>query len=238
MSKLTRMKTGKFFLLLYIVLLNSCHAQKNDNYENISAVSFAQKIKQTESPQIIDVRTPGEYQGGHIDGAKNIDWNGDHFESDVVKLDKTKPVFVYCMVGGRSKKASDKLVELGFSKVYDLQGGIMKWNAAGYSKPSEKIIGMCSQEYSDLLKTKDKVIVNFYADWCEPCKRMTPYILRMQSELKDQITLARLNADENKTMVKDLKLDELPVILIYEKGALKWQHTGFLSEEDLRKQIQ
>jgi NAD-dependent DNA ligase len=62
--------------------------------------------------------------------------------------------------------------------------------------------------------------------------------MKMQSDLKDQITIVRLNADENKTLISDLKLDGLPVILIYENAVLKWKHIGFLSEDDLKKQLQ
>ncbi len=232
------MNYRNLLIVLFSFLIVSCNGQQSDAYENITAASFADKIKAKSNAQIIDVRTPEEYTSQHIDNAQNINWNGNDFEAKASKLDKKQPVFVYCMVGGRSKKASDKLVEMGFSKVYDLQGGIMKWNAAGLSKPSEKIIGICSQEYAKLLKSKPKIMINFYADWCEPCKKMKPYITKMQSELKDQIAIVRLNADENKTIISDLKLDGLPVILIYENAELKWKHIGFISEEDLKKQLQ
>ena len=232
------MKFKIYIVTLFSFLVLSCNGQKNDAYESIAPATFAEKIKATPNAQIIDVRTSEEYNSQHIDKAQNINWNGNDFENKAAALDKKQPVFVYCMVGGRSKKASDKLVEMGFSKVYDLQGGIMKWNAAGLSKPSEKIIGMCSQEYGDLLKSRPKIMINFYADWCEPCIKMKPYITKMQTELNDQITIVRLNADENKTLISDLKLDGLPVILIYENAELKWKHIGFLSEKDLKKQLQ
>lgn len=232
------MRIKYHLLVLLSFILVSCNGQINDAYENSSARVFAEKIKTTPNPQIIDVRSPEEYASQHLDNAKNINWNGADFETKVALLDKKQPVFVYCMVGGRSKKASDKLVEMGFSKVYDLQGGIMKWNAAGLSKPSDKIIGMCSQEFGDLIKSKPKMMINFYADWCEPCRKMKPYMLQMQTDLKDKITLIRLNADENKTLISELKIDELPAILIYENAELKWKHLGFISEEDLKKQLQ
>ena len=227
-----------YVITLFSFLIFSCNGQQNDAYENIAPATFSEKIKAIPNAQIIDVRTPEEYNSQHIDQAQNINWNGNDFENKVASLDKKQPVFVYCMVGGRSKKAADKLVEMGFSKVYDLEGGIMKWNAAGLSKPSEKIIGMSSQKYEDLLKSKSKIIINFYADWCAPCIKMKPYITKMQTELKDQISIVRLNADENKTLISDLKLDGLPVILIYENAELKWKHIGFISEEDLKKQLQ
>ena len=80
-------------------------------------------------------------------------------------------------------------------------------------------------------------MVNFHAKWCEPCKRMAPYILKMQTEMKEQISIVRLDADENKTLLDSMKLDGLPVILIYENGKEIWRNIGFISEDDLKKHL-
>lgn len=228
-----------FLNLLFIgFLFASCNGQTNSKYECIAAVNFAEKIKSTPQAAIIDVRSPEEFAGQHINNAVNIDWNGDNFDKKLGKYDKSKPIFVYCMIGGRSKKASEKLEELGFTKIYDLQGGIMKWNAAGLSVPSDKIIGMCSQEYNELLNTDKIVLIDFYAEWCAPCKKMTPYLLKMQKEMANKVTIVRLNADENKTLISQLKIDELPTLFIYKDNKILWKHSGFISEEDLTKQLQ
>jgi thioredoxin len=231
------MKIQNLILLVLSFVVFSCSGQKSNKVETISAVVFSEKIKSTSNPQILDVRTPEEFSSDHIDNAVNINWNDENFMTNVAKYDKSKPVFVYCLSGGRSKKAADKLEELGFTTIYNLEGGILKWNAQGFEKPTEKIIGMCSQEYAELLKTDKKVLINFYAEWCEPCKKMAPYILKMQNQLADKVVIVRLNADENKTLLKDLKIDELPVLILYENKELKWRHAGFLSEDDLKKQL-
>lgn len=232
------MKTTLFNLLFIGFLFVSCNGQTNAKYESIAAVNFAEKIKSTSKAAIIDVRSPEEFAGQHIDNAVNIDWNGADFEGKIGKFNKSKPIFVYCMSGGRSKKAAEKLVELGFTKIYELQGGIMKWNAAGLSVPSDKIIGMCSQEYNELLNTDKIVLIDFYAEWCAPCKKMTPYLLKMQKEMADKVTIIRLNADENKTLISQMKIDELPTLFIYKDNKILWKHSGFISEEDLTKQLQ
>lgn len=228
------------FLNLFFLgfLFASCNGQTKAKYESIAAVSFAEIIKSTPQAAIIDVRSPEEFAGQHIDNAVNIDWNGDNFEKTIGKYEKSQPIFVYCMSGGRSKKAAEKLAELGFSNIYELQGGIMKWNAAGLSVPSDKIIGMCSQEYNELLMTDKIVLIDFYAEWCAPCKKMTPYLLKMQKEMADKVTIVRLNADENKTLISQLKIDELPTLFIYKNNQIIWKHSGFISEEDLIKPLQ
>ena len=235
--KIQKMKIKNIPFLIVSFVVFSCHCQTSKKVETISALVFSEKIKTTTNPQIIDVRTPEEFASDHIDNAININWNNENFTKNFTNYNKSKPIFIYCLSGGRSKKAADKLEELGFKNIYNLEGGILKWNAIGLEKPTEKIIGMCSQEYAELLKSDKKVLVNFYAEWCEPCRKMAPYILKMQKELKDNVVIVRLNADENKTLLKDLKIDELPVLILYENKEVKWRHAGYLSEKDLKKQL-
>jgi thioredoxin len=232
------MKFHSILLLIFSFVVLSCNGQTSKNVKTIEAKAFAEKIKETSNPQILDVRTPEEFASDHIENAKNVNWLGNTFVSDAKKFDKSKPVFVYCKSGGRSQKAAEKLSELGFTTIYQLDGGILKWDTAGLSKPSDKIIGMCSQEYNELLNTDKKVLINFYAEWCAPCKKMTPYMLQMQKELSDKVTIVRLNADENKTLMTELKISELPTLLLYKNKEVKWKHSGFISEEDLKKQLQ
>ena len=231
------MKPNILYLFFICFLFGSCNGQSNKSFETIPAKTFAEKIKTTQNPQILDVRSPEEFANEHIEKAINVNWNGEDFVRKACTYDKSKPVFVYCMSGGRSAKASEKLHELGFTQIYNLDGGILKWNSAGLDKPSDKIIGICPQEYSELLKTDKKVLVSFYAEWCEPCIKMKPFILKMQTEMADKVTIIRLNADENKTIMKELKVDELPVFLLYKNNEIIWKHSGFISEEDLKKQL-
>jgi thioredoxin len=229
------MKSKILILLSFLAI--SCKGQTTQDYKTIPAKTFAELIKTTTNAQILDVRSPEEFAGQHIDNAENVNWNGDNFEANANKYNKSKPVFVYCMSGGRSAKASAKLQELGFTTIYNLDGGILKWNSAGLDTPSDKIIGVCPQEYSELLKSDKKVLIDFYADWCEPCQKMKPYLLQMQKDLTDKVVIIRLNADENKTMMKELKIDQLPALLLYENKQLIWQHAGFISQEDLIKKL-
>lgn len=232
------MKFRPFLLLLFLVTISSCNGQTSKNIKSVSPEIFAKKINETPKPQILDVRTPEEFDSEKIDNAINANWLGDSFVTDIAKLDKKKSVFVYCKSGGRSAKAAAKLAELGFTNIYELQGGILKWDAAGLTKPSDKIIGICNQEYAELLKTDKKVLIDFYAKWCAPCKKMAPYLDKMQKDMADKVVIIRLDADENKTLIKDMKIDELPTLLLYENKELKWKNSGYISEEDLKKQLQ
>lgn len=229
---------SKLFILFITLSVISCKGQTSKNIKDLDPKTFSEKIKATPNAQIIDVRTPQEFAGGHLDNAINIDYLDDSFDANVKKLDPTKPVFVYCKTNNRSPKASEKLAELGFTTIYNMQGGLLKWDAEGLSKPTDRIIGVCSQEYAELLNTDKKVLVDFYAEWCAPCKKMSPYLLKMQKEMADKVTIIRLNADENPTLIKEMKILELPTLILYENKEIKWKYSGYISEEDLKKQLQ
>ncbi|SDE12405.1 Rhodanese-related sulfurtransferase [Pricia antarctica] len=78
--------------------------------------------------QLVDVRTSSEFQSGHIKKAVNIDvMDATSFQKSFGKLNKDKPVYLYCRSGARSQKAARRLVDMGFSKIYDLKGGYMRW---------------------------------------------------------------------------------------------------------------
>ncbi len=233
--------------IIAIIVLNlflvSCNGQatktveKEEKIKTIEGLLFEEKILSKKNSQLIDVRSPEEYTVEHLENAKNINWNGDDFVSNAEKLDKSKPVFVYCKVGGRSIQAANKLSELGFTEIYNLDGGIMKWKGKKTSNSTVKPTGINSAEFDKLINSDQKVIINFSAKWCEPCKKMKPYLLKLQEELKDKTSLIMLDADENKTLLESMKITGLPLILIYENGKEVWKNIGFLSEENLRKRL-
>ncbi|AKG53351.1 rhodanese-like protein [Dehalogenimonas sp. WBC-2] len=80
---------------------------------------------------ILDVRTPSEFASGHIEGSILIDFNASNFRTEVDKLDKSKRYLVYCRTSNRSGQAVSIMKDLGFKEVYDVDGGIVAWEAAG-----------------------------------------------------------------------------------------------------------
>lgn len=95
----------------------------------LDAKAYAEAIM-AKKVQLVDVRTPSEYRSGHITNAINIDFfNGATFEKAFAKLDKDKPVYLYCRSGARSQKAARRLTQMGFTEIYDLRGGYMRWGA-------------------------------------------------------------------------------------------------------------
>ena len=118
-------------ILLFSVVVTGCNAQEkskvNEKEQVINVISPNDFSKMATNQLVVDVRTPKEYQEGHIENAKNINFYDDNFLGQFSGFNKEASVFIYCKSGGRSGKAAKKLAEYGFKKVYDLQGGYLNW---------------------------------------------------------------------------------------------------------------
>ncbi len=125
------------FLLLTLSLASSCIDSTSSEVILISAEEM-NSILEVEEAQLIDVRTPEEYSEVHIANAQNINFASPTFDEDVTKLDKKKPVILYCQGGVRSAKCAKKLEDAGFEKIYDLEGGLSKWKHSEKLKLQEK----------------------------------------------------------------------------------------------------
>lgn len=117
----------KILLLLVTAILTlSCQSQTDSRIKVLPVADYKVAIARGDGA-IVDVRTPEEFSEGFIPNAQNINVNDASFETEIQKLDKTKPVYVYCRSGARSQKAAQKMVELGFTQVIDLDGGYLAW---------------------------------------------------------------------------------------------------------------
>ena len=110
------------------LLLSGCSSTSSPSVEHLDAAEFADKIVEADVVTL-DVRTASEFRAGHIDGAINIDVEGNTFETEIANLDKTKSYAVYCQSGRRSLIAVDKMANAGFDSLFNLENGINDWIA-------------------------------------------------------------------------------------------------------------
>ncbi|MDD3005561.1 rhodanese-like domain-containing protein [Flavobacterium sp.] len=115
-----------FFMLMMCLMFMSCKGQETEHFKILDATQYEQKIT-LKNVTIIDVRTSREYNDGHIKNAQNINVQSSDFEEKMASFDKEKPVYIYCRSGARSGKAGKILEEMGFTEIYDLNGGILSW---------------------------------------------------------------------------------------------------------------
>jgi rhodanese-related sulfurtransferase len=115
------------FILIAGVMQSVAFAQPGSSREDVKPEEFQRKLKSTNDAVVLDVRTPEEVEDGYIKGAVNVNFRSSDFKEGISKLDKNKTYFVYCAAGGRSSKTADLMVEMGFKKVYNLDGGLDAW---------------------------------------------------------------------------------------------------------------
>ncbi|HZW63753.1 MAG TPA: rhodanese-like domain-containing protein [Flavobacteriaceae bacterium] len=99
---------------------------KNSKVKVLSPSAFKEKL-QADKAVLVDVRTPQEYRAGHIPKAINIDFKSSNFAQGFEKIDKEKPLFIYCRSGMRSMMCAKQLINMGFKEIYDLKGGYLNW---------------------------------------------------------------------------------------------------------------
>jgi phage shock protein E len=120
----------KILFLLFITISTVATAQQKQKVELVAPAAFEKKMA-SKKGQVIDVRTPKEFKSGYIAGAVNMHVYDKDFEQRIDKLDKNKPVYVYCKAGGRSAEAAEILKNKGFTTIVELDGGIDAWKEAG-----------------------------------------------------------------------------------------------------------
>ncbi len=230
----------KYLLLNFIglsILFTSC-SNGQISKTSLSPLDFQKKIEENPNAPILDVRTPGEYNEGHIKNTLNFDWKGTNFDQQTTILKKDEPLFIYCLSGGRSSSAAIHLREVGFKEVYELNGGIMKWKSENLpividvsAKPKNQ--GITLDEYKKLTTSDKLVLVDVYAEWCGPCQRMAPFLDEISKEMTDKVTIIRVDSDKNPLISNELKIEALPTLILYKNNQIVWRNIGFLSKEEI-----
>jgi thioredoxin len=223
------------FPVLYSLILLSCTAQTKTS---LSAAAFETAITK-DSVQLLDVRTPGEYASGHIKNTLLANWNDKaEFKRRIAFIDKTKPVYVYCLAGGRSAAAAEAMRAEGFSNVYELKGGINAWKAE--NKTLEGVTAapqMSLESFNGAVSSAKTVLVDFGAEWCPPCKIMEPILQNLQKNNPGKFLLVKVDGANDETILKEYKVTALPVFIIFKDGKQVWRKDGVADEKEIAAQL-
>ncbi|WP_113639471.1 thioredoxin domain-containing protein [Nubsella zeaxanthinifaciens] len=229
------------FVCCFLLLCGCSNAQTSHQASQIKATTLASTLKNEQNIQLLDVRTPAEFSNGHVAGAVNANINSKEFQTKITALDKSKPVYVYCLSGGRSSNAVKQLLASGFEKVVEMPGGIMEWRAANLPEVKNTVTSNAKtislSQYQALVKSDKLVLVDFYADWCAPCKEMKPYLDKISNDMANKVVVVRIDADANPELCKTLKINALPVLKLYKNEQLIWENLGFIEEAAVRKKL-
>jgi thioredoxin 1 len=234
----------KRFLIISFLFFTSNVFSQNKTPFLLSVNDFDIKLKEkTGIAQLVDVRTTEEYLRGHLKKAANLNFTDDNFEDLVkAKLDKVRPVFVYCFSGRRSADAATFLRDLGFKEVYDMAGGFAKWTSS--SKPyasdnmtTQPIAAFTMENLDRVIRSNDLVLIDFYTEWCGPCKKMTPILNKIADENKG-IKLLKIDAEKSDNIASVFKVEEIPTYVIIKKGRQVWRGVGEMSEVEMKEILQ
>lgn len=136
MFRRTRTVTLALGASLAVTALAGCSDDAGDSAASAASVTdvtvtAASDVIQQQGVVVLDVRTPAEYASGHLEDAVNIDLASPTFDDDVAALPVDATYVVYCRSGSRSAVAADRMLELGFTDVYNVTGGVAQWQASG-----------------------------------------------------------------------------------------------------------
>lgn len=231
------MKTTYRILITFFcaLLLLSCDAQTKTT---VTPEEFDKAITK-DSVQILDVRTPDEYASGHIKNTLLANWNDKaEFSRRISFVDKNKPVYIYCLAGGRSAAAAKEMRSIGYENVVELAGGINAWKAANKPVEGKMDEKQMSTEAFDAAISGQTVLVDFGATWCPPCKKMEPVLKSLQNNNPNKFKLVKVDGGKDTDLLKKYAVTALPVFIVFKNGQPVWRKDGIATEEEMATALQ
>jgi len=234
-----------FFISILLFCLFSCDNSNDFDPKtlpvNVLDVKNHQMVKLLEDNPgvLLDIRTPEEVSKGFLKNASFINFYDENFLQKASWVKKNQPIYVYCHAGGRSSKAAEMLIELGFREVYNLVGGYSKWVEDGYlvEKGLKNIKGpnykfFSKEEIDGILQTKQSVVLVFKTPWCLPCKKLDA-VLDSFSKNRPNWEVVKINMDTNKDLAENYEVKSVPTLLFFKDSKQLSSHVGFINLKDL-----
>ncbi|MGO1750879.1 MAG: thioredoxin [Psychroflexus sp.] len=95
-----------------------------------------------------------------------------------------------------------------------------------------------SQKFNAIVQSEVPVLVDFYADWCGPCKALSPILKEVKEQLGDNVKIIKVDVDKNQSLAQKFQVKGVPTLIIYKRGEQKWRQSGVSQKDDLIKIIQ
>lgn len=231
----------KLIILLFVSLVATVtFAQQTPKTELLTFEVFEAKLNAAgKNAQILDARLLEEYQQNHLEGALSFSIaNKEDFEKHIAKLSKDKPTFIYSIGNGRSGVLAQDLRNAGFQDVTEIPGGLSKWIGRGRPVISTTGKGLSLDEYTASLKSDKLVLVDFGSRYCPGCKKLDPTIDSIKTEQASHVKVLKIEAYENKSLVKELGVVGLPTLILYKNNQIVWQKKGSATKAEIEKILQ
>ncbi|WP_394364576.1 thioredoxin [Flavobacterium cheniae] len=92
---------------------------------------------------------------------------------------------------------------------------------------------MMNAKFNDIINSNDLVLVDFYADWCGPCKMMSPILQEVKTNLKEAVKIIKVNVDQHQDLASHFMVRGVPTLMLFKTGKMLWRQSGVLSSKDL-----
>lgn len=92
--------------------------------------------------------------------------------------------------------------------------------------------------FKELIQSEKPVLIDFYADWCQPCKVLSPIVKQVKERMGDKVSVLKIDVDRNPKLAQNLSIQGVPTLMIYRKGEQKWRQSGVLSAEAIIQQLE
>lgn len=87
--------------------------------------------------------------------------------------------------------------------------------------------------FNEIINQETPVLVDFYADWCAPCKMMPPILKQLKDNLGDKIRIIKIDSEKNPALSQKYQIRSIPTLILFKKGEAAWQHSGVLQAVEL-----
>jgi thioredoxin 1 len=92
-------------------------------------------------------------------------------------------------------------------------------------------------DFREIVSSKKPVLIDFFAEWCGPCKTLAPILKELATELGDDVVIIKIDIDKNKTLVQKLNVRSVPTLMIYKEESLLWRQSGVVPKFQLMKAL-
>lgn len=92
-------------------------------------------------------------------------------------------------------------------------------------------------KFNEIINTNDLVLVDFYADWCGPCKMVSPILQEVKATLQEAVKIIKINVDQHQDLASHFMVRGVPTLMLFKEGKMLWRQSGVLSTTDLVKVV-
>ena len=96
---------------------------------------------------------------------------------------------------------------------------------------------MAKSSFEALINSNTPILIDFYADWCGPCKSFSPIVEQLKDDMGDKVRVIKINVDKNQALATKLRISSIPAVLIYKNGKLQYEGKGMHSLHDLKSKL-